>query len=235
MKILICHNYYRYRGGEDEVVDFEKNLLNKNGYEVMEYYKYSSNIDNWFKNFKLFFSVFFSLKTVFELNRIIKTIRPDVAHIHNIFPIISPSIYYILKKNHIHIVQTIHNYRFYCSNGLGIKNGRLCDKCLKLSFKNLFQVCSEQRIYDFALKVIMFFMGRFNTLYTVNYFIAPSEFMKKKLAMFNINEERIAIKRNSLNVIENSDESKEKKENYFTFIGRLSEEKGIMDLIYSFK
>ena len=51
MKILICHNYYKVRGGEDEVVDFEKNLLSKNGYEIIEYFKNSRDIDNRIINF----------------------------------------------------------------------------------------------------------------------------------------------------------------------------------------
>lgn len=235
MKILICHNYYKVRGGEDEVVDFEKNLLSKNGYEIIEYFKNSRDIDSWIKNFKIFLSMFFSPKTVFELKKIIKKSKPDIAHIHNIFPIISPSIYYILKKNHIPIVQTMHNYRFYCSNGLGIKNNQLCDRCLELSFKNIFQTCSEKKVYDLSLKAIIYFMRKFKIFNKISFFIAPSEFMKNSLIKFNISEEKIILKRNSINIPEYQLQNTGKKGNYFTFIGRLSEEKGIMDLIEVFK
>jgi glycosyltransferase involved in cell wall biosynthesis len=235
MKVLICHNYYKVRGGEDEVVDFEKELLNKNSYEVMEYFKKSCDINGRTKNFRIFLSMFFSLKTVFELKKIIKTSKPDVAHIHNIFPIISPSVYYVLKKNNIPIIQTMHNYRFYCSNGLGLKNNQLCDICLRLSFKNIFQICSEKKVYDLLLKIIIYFMRKFKIFNKINFFIAPSEFMKNSLIKFKINEEKIILKRNSTNIAKYQPKNIGKKENYFTFIGRLSYEKGIMDLIEVFK
>ena len=235
MKILICHNYYKVRGGEDEVVDFEKNLLNENGYKSIEYFKKSSGINGRIQNFQIFLSMFFSLKTVFELKKIIKKFKPDVAHIHNIFPIISPSVYYVLKKNNISIIQNMHNYRFYCSNGLGLKNNQLCDRCLKLSFKNIFQICSEKKVYDLSLKAIIYFMRKFKIFNKINFFIAPSEFMKNSLIKFNIGEEKIILKRNSINIPEYQLQNTGKKRNYFTFMGRLSEEKGIMDLIEVFK
>ena len=235
MKILICHNYYKVKGGEDEVVDFEKSLLSKNSYEIIEYFKNSRDIDNGIKNFEIFLSMFFSLSTIFELKKIIKNFKPDIAHIHNVFPIISPSIYYILKKNHIPIIQTMHNYRFYCSNGLGLKSNQLCDKCLKLSFKNIFQICSEKKVYDFSLKVIIYFMRKFKIFNKIDFYLAPSEFMKNSLIKFKINEGKIILKRNSVNIPEYHLQNTGKKGNYFTFIGRLSEEKGIMDLIEVFK
>ena len=235
MKILLCHNYYKDRGGEDEVVDFEKELLSKNGYDVMEYFKKSPDIDNRINNFRIFLSMFFSLRTVFELKKIIKKYKPDVAHIHNIFPIISPSMYYILNKNHIPIVQTMHNYRFYCSNGLGLKNNQICDRCLRLSFKNIFQICSEKKVYDLSLKVIIYFMRKFKIFSGLNYFIAPSKFMKNSLIRFKIDEEKIILKRNSINIPKYQPKNTGKKGNYFTFIGRLSHEKGIMGLIEIFK
>ncbi|MHB1346656.1 MAG: glycosyltransferase [Candidatus Humimicrobiaceae bacterium] len=235
MKILICHNYYKDRGGEDEVVDFEKNLLIKNEIEVMEYFKDSNKIDKGIDNLKLFFSVFFSLKTIFELKKIIRDFRPDAAHIHNIFPIISPSIYYILKKNHIPIIQTIHNYRFYCSNGLCIKNNQLCNKCLRLSFKNIFQICSNKKIYDFFLKLIIYAMRKFNILNEINYFIAPSEFIKNIIISSGLSSEKIILKKNSIDSIKYCPSYSRKDDIYFSFFGRLSYEKGVMDLIKVFK
>ena len=179
--------------------------------------------------------MFFSLKTVFQLKKIIKKFKPDVAHIHNIFPIISPSVYYILKKNNIPIIQTMHNYRFYCSNGLGLKNNQLCDRCLKLSFKNIFQICSEKKVYDFSLKVIIYFIRKLKIFNRISYFIAPSKFMKNSLIKFNISEEKIILKRNLTNIPKHHPNNTGKKESCFTFIGRLSYEKGIMDLIDAFK
>jgi len=236
VKILLCHNYYKVRGGEDEVVDFEAHLLEKNGYQVVRYFKKSIEVNNLFKNILLFFNLFFSIKTINEIKKIIKEFKPDVAHIHNIFPIISPSIFYILRKNNIRIIYTIHNYRFYCSNGLCIKNEKLCNKCLNLSFRNILNICNEdKKIYDFFIKIIIYFMRKFKIYHMVNCFVAPSEFIRNQLIKFGIEENKIIIRRNSLNII-NDDYLKVKKDQdkYFIFVGRLSKEKGILELIKVF-
>jgi glycosyltransferase involved in cell wall biosynthesis len=236
MKILIIHNYYKSRGGEDEVVDAEIRLLKEKGYEIIEFLKNSNDVSSRFQYLKMPMYLFFSLKTVFELKKIIRTSRPDIAHIHNIFPIISPSVYYYLKKNNIPIIQTIHNYRFYCSNGLCLKNNIICNKCLKLSFKNIFQICNEKKIYDLMLKIIIYFMRRLKVFDKVSCFVAPSVFIKNQLIKSGMEENKITIRRNSLDILyDDYLKIKNSQDKYFIFVGRLSKEKGILELIEIFK
>ncbi|GAI69521.1 unnamed protein product, partial [marine sediment metagenome] len=224
MKILLCHNYYKERGGEDTVFDYEKELLKQKGYEVIEYCKRSKNINNIFKELIVLVKLFFSINTYREINRIIKEKKPDIAHIHNIFPIISPSIYYVLKKNNIPIVQTIHNYRFYCSNGLSIKSGRICSKCEKLSFKSIFNICNEdKKLYDLLLSLIIYFMRKFKVYDKVDYFIAPSKFIQNMLVRCGINENKIIFKVNLINTNINLISLKKCKNvknlKYFSYVG----------------
>jgi len=237
MRVLFCHNYYKDRGGEDQVFDYESELFKKNGYEVIKYCKRSTDIGNILKNFSVFLNSFFSLKTISEIKKIIEEKRPDIAHIHNIFPIISPSIYYVLQKNKIPIIQTIHNYRFYCSNGLSLKNDKICNKCEELSFKNVFYICNkDKKLYDLLLSLIIYINRKFKVYNKIDYFIAPSKFIKNKLISFGIGRNKIILRRNFVKKSkEKVDGVKNFKTKYFTFIGRISREKGVIELIKVFK
>ena len=60
----------------------------------------------------------------------VKAFRPDVVHVHNTFPLLSPSVYYAVRRNGVCVVQTLHNYRIGCANGLLLRNGMPCEDCV---------------------------------------------------------------------------------------------------------
>ena len=124
MKILICHNFYQSRGGEAQTVFRDRELLEKKGHSVILFSRDNQEINNYglIQKIKLFLGIFFSFKTWKKIKRIIERQRPDIAHVHNVFPLISPSIYCAFKKMNVLVVQTVHNYRFLCPNGLFFNN-----------------------------------------------------------------------------------------------------------------
>ena len=132
MKILQAHNYYQLAGGEDIVVDNEKKLLTENGHEVISYNKHNDDINgiNIIDKLRLFNSMSWSKETYNEVTELIKTEKPDLCHVHNFFPLISPSIYSACKDLNIPVVQTLHNYRLICTNGMFLRNGQVCEDCL---------------------------------------------------------------------------------------------------------
>jgi len=239
MKILLIHNYYRNRGGEDVVFDYQKELLVEKGYEVIEYSKKSTEVNNLFKKVSAALGFFYSFKTYREIKKIIFKDKPDIAHIHNIFPVISQSVYDVLYNNNIPIVQTIHNYRFFCSNGLCLNRGKICTRCETLSVKNIFNNCSpEKKFYNFLMALNIYIIRKRNVYSKIDHFVALSNFVKDKLVRVGIEENRITVIRNSLKEcdtginISSSDKLRSKK--YFVYIGRLSQEKGILELINVF-
>src|SRR4030042_2544230 len=136
MNILIIHNYYKHRGGEDAVFENESNALEKLGHKVIKYTRNNREIDDYsiLQKLGFIFSLFNNKKTIDDLKIILSGNRIDIAHIHNIFPLISTSVYRFLKENNIKIVQTIHNYRFLCPNALFFRWNKNCMLCAKGNF-----------------------------------------------------------------------------------------------------
>ena len=113
MKILQIHNEYFIRGGEETVLNNEKKLLLKNGHKVKQLIRKNKNeitsIFNWFSVLK---NLSYSKKSLEILeNYFKKNELPDVAHIHNIFPLWSYSVFKFFNEKKIPIVLTVHNYR----------------------------------------------------------------------------------------------------------------------------
>ena len=119
MKILIIHNYYSQRGGEETVVEFQKQLFDKNGDQVQLYTRNYAEMKKWWlgKMGGTFTSIF-NYRSRRELNQVIEEFKPDIAILHNLYPIISPSIIPFLSKKGVKVVQVLHNYRLFCPIGI---------------------------------------------------------------------------------------------------------------------
>jgi hypothetical protein len=118
MRILLAHDYYRSSApsGEDVVFRNERTLLEKNGIDVVLFERFNDDIDDSTLNKRLQVALDggWSKETYEELSNVIRRTRPDLAHFHNTFPLISPSAYAACQDNAVPVVQTLHNYRFIC-------------------------------------------------------------------------------------------------------------------------
>ena len=231
MKILICHNYYKIRAGEAVVFDLEKNLLEKNKNQVLVYTRDNKELDSFslIEKLKSFLFGFYNPNTVKDIKEIIEKNRPDVAHIHNVFPLISPSIYRILKKNKIPIVQTFHNFRFFSIDGLIFnKPGKfpsaksnLIFSVFKKKYKNSFVYSAWYAgILIFNKKVLLKFIDKY---------IALNSFNKRLFAEAGIPENKLVVVPNPASA--SKDISTDFPEEYLLFAGRLSEEKGVFTFL----
>ncbi|MCK5567052.1 MAG: glycosyltransferase family 4 protein [Actinomycetia bacterium] len=235
MKILLIHNYYRHRGGEDIAFDNQKEMLSREGIDIEVYSKSSKSLNNIFRKLASLCSLFYSLRTKKDIKKLISEHNPDIAHIHNVYPLISSSVYDVLHKNNIPIVQTIHNYRFFCANGLCIDRGRICEKCENLSFRNVFTDCRrDNRLYNFLLALNLYILRKGNIYSRISRFIALSEFVKGKMINTGIDKNKIEVISNIIDLPEVVRDKKTGLEPYFLYMGRLSHEKGIMELFKVF-
>src|SRR5258706_3755867 len=129
MRVLVVHNYYRRRGGEDEVFAAETRLLRDRGIEVIEYVEHNEKVDHMSR-------VAVALQTIWSrpsrraIQRVLSDHRPDVAHFHNTFALVSPSAYYACQEAGVPVVQTLHNYRLLCPAATLFRDGAPCEDCV---------------------------------------------------------------------------------------------------------
>ena len=130
-RILIVHNKYQIPGGEDTVVQNEMALLKKYGHEVFLYERNNSEINDYniLQKLSLPFKTIYSNESKREIKALIKEHDIDIVHVHNTLLVISPSVYDAAKECNVPIVQTIHNFRFLCPNGIFFRDGRVCEDC----------------------------------------------------------------------------------------------------------
>ena len=129
MRILKVHSYYTQSGGEDTVFQAEAALLRSKGHEVVEYLEFNKKIESM-NQASVALQTLWSYSSYQKLKEFLMETKPDVAHFHNIFPLISPSAYYICQELSIPVVQTLDNQRLICPASNFYREGQLCLDCL---------------------------------------------------------------------------------------------------------
>ena len=134
MKILIVHNRYRPTApsGEDAVVDQESSALSSRGHDVVLFQRRSEEIAAWspLRRATLPVRVLWSGDSRRAITESLVEFAPDVVHIHNIFPLVTPSILYACRDASVPVVATVHNYKLGCASGTLFRDGRVCHDCL---------------------------------------------------------------------------------------------------------
>jgi glycosyltransferase involved in cell wall biosynthesis len=114
LKIVIVHNYYQQAGGEDRVVALESELLCKHGHQVIPYLVHNQQINSLWHKLRLMLDCIFSIQQYRRFRRFLAQEQPDVVHVHNYFPLLSPAIFYAAKHAGIAVVHSLHNFRAIC-------------------------------------------------------------------------------------------------------------------------
>jgi len=130
MDILVAHNFYQQPGGEDQSTATEVALLRAHGHNVIQYYLHNDAI-RAMRPLDAASRAIWSRSSFYELQQLIRSHRPQVAHFQNTFPLISPSAYYAARAEGIPVIQTLRNFRLICGNALLFRNGKVCEKCIR--------------------------------------------------------------------------------------------------------
>lgn len=134
MKVVVVHSRYRSEApsGENRVVDQESAALTAHGHDVRLVQHSSDDIPDWplQRRLALPATAVWNGRVRSEVSAVLADLRPDVVHLHNTFPMITPSVLYSCRDAGVPVVATIHNYRFSCANGGLFRDGRPCHDCL---------------------------------------------------------------------------------------------------------
>src|SRR5437660_7933636 len=129
MRILIAHNYYQQAGGEDVVFEDESRLLESRGHTVFRYTVHNDRVE-MMGRLKTAAVTLWGGAARREIADVIREQRIDLAHFHNTFPLISPAAYGSARKAGAAVVQTLHNHRLACVNGVLCRDHHACLACV---------------------------------------------------------------------------------------------------------
>jgi glycosyltransferase involved in cell wall biosynthesis len=229
MRILVAHNAYLYRGGEDTVVEAEIALLRRHGHEVVLYRRDNAELDA-LPLWQAAMDSVWSKRTVMEAGRLLASFRPHLIHAHNTFPLISPSLYGIADELGIPVVQTLHNFRLLCPQAMLMRNGRYCDDCVgRWPWRAVLHRCYRGSLAQSALSAGMVSGHRMLGTWRnrVRRYIVLNQMCREIFIRGGLPPEKLSIKPN---FVEANDVPGEHKRRGGLFIGRLAAEKGLLTL-----
>ena len=230
--VLVIHNRYLEPGGEDEVVRAEIALLRQHGHRVLQYARHNREIAgfNALRRAGLAFTTAWDPESYAELRALIRQERPTIAHCHNLLPLLSPSVYYACAAEGVPVVQTVHNYRLLCPEGNLFRNGSACNNCGgNLATATVRGCYHDSRLQTAAVALMLSAHRALGTWREkVTTYIAPSEFCRSVLTASLLPPAKVSLKPHFMGGVF---PPRHGRGDYAIFVGRLSEEKGILPLL----
>lgn len=249
MKILLVNKFHYLKGGSERYYFELANLLSEQGHEVAFFSTLSNkniktkkieyivkSVDTSSNVKSKFIDIIYSKKNRSEIKKAISEFKPDIIHLNNFHRQLSSSIIFEAKKHNIPLIYTAHDFVTVCPASAMLRNDKICELCKNDKY---FNCIKKKCIKKSALKSIAaFFEIKFYKLFNVynmiDVIISPSKFVKNKLLEFGIKTNKIEVVPNFVSDSFSKNLPKIKSEKDFFYYGRLSKEKGIVNLIEAF-
>lgn len=232
MRILQVHNYYRQPGGEDAVVAAEAQLLREHGHQVELFAVDNRQLVSPWQKLLAASRVIYSRKARQALQTRLKDFQPDLVHVHNFFPLLTPSVYDACREADIPVVQTLHNYRLLCANALFLRQGRVCEDCLTMGlWQSVRHGCYQGSRLGSLAVALMLFVHRHRQTWQrkVDRFIVLSPFARDKFVTGGLPADKIVVKPNFS--ADPGGKATTPRREYALFVGRIGQEKGVHTLL----
>lgn len=255
MKILLINKYHYSRdGGTRAYFDLAK-ILTAHGHEVAFFsMKHPQNepsewseffVDNidyrddhlsWKNKIMAVLNIFYNFEAKRKLSLLLKKFKPDIAHLHVIYHQLSPSIIDTLKKNKIPMVMTLHDYKLICPNYNLLVRGKIWERSKPAKYyRCFFDRCVKDSYLKSLVCTLEAYLHKFLRLYEkVNLYISPSQFLISKFQEYNFKKEIVYLPNPFLPEEAKKSSAPAEASKYILYYGRLSEEKGIADLLRAY-
>ncbi|MFA5362079.1 MAG: glycosyltransferase [Candidatus Omnitrophota bacterium] len=253
MKILQAHKFFYLNGGADRVFFDTSALLEKNGHKVL--YFSMKHPDNFACPFDRYFvsqsayenntlknrisnavNIIYSPEARRKMDILLSEHKPDIAHLHNIYHQLSPSILHSLTRRKVPVVMTLHDYKMVCPSYSMLNKGKPCEACKGGAYQHCFlNACvKNSRNRSFLLTAEMFLHHKIMRIYNlVDIFISPSLFLKNKLEEMGFKGKIVHlpnfVETGKANPVYGGDGKT------IVYLGRLSPEKGLLTLLDAVK
>lgn len=247
MKVLMANKFFFLNGGSETVLFQERESLLSKGVEVVDFSMRSErnkqsayadyfvdeidyNTSGAIGKLKAAVSFVHSCEAVDKISRLVRDTKPDIAHLHNIYHQLTPSIIPALKRAGVKVVLTLHDTKLVCPAYLSLCKGNICDRCHGDSFYNAFVGnCQESRSKGMLLMVEGYFHRLRKSYSGVDRIIAPSRFLADKVSADRNDIAKVEVLRNGIDTEKYSVSYSD--DGYMLYLGRLSSEKGVKTLI----
>jgi glycosyltransferase involved in cell wall biosynthesis len=236
MKILVIHNRYKNPGGEDVVVRHEYELLQRNGQVLDRMFFDNSSIRSSYEQLLTGVLAFYNPISARKVREKIRAFQPDIIHVHNFSPLVSPSVFFVASEWRIPVVLTLHNFRLLCPSGTLFHNNAIYERSIHSLFpweavrKGVYRNSSFQTAVVAGVTAAHNIFGTWRN--KVQRYIVLSAFAKDKFvnSRLRIPVEKLVVKPN---FVENRGRGDKTRQDFFLYVGRLSEEKGLRTLLNS--
>jgi glycosyltransferase involved in cell wall biosynthesis len=231
MNILMLHNSYQFRGGEDESFESEVRMLTDAGHFVDTIHLNNDKVED-IGRFQVALQSIWSQPSYNMVDRKLRERPFDVLHVQNFFPLISPSVYSAAKKNGVPVVQTLRNYRLLCPSTVLYRDNHICEDCLHklVKYPGVIHGCYRGSVMSSAAVAAMTFVHSIKGTWRndVDLYISLTEFSRQKFIEAGFAPEKIIVKSNFVYPDPGPGEG---EGDYILFAGRLTPEKGIETLL----
>lgn len=244
LNILNCNNYFYIRGGSDKIFFDHMKIMDEMNHTSIPFAPKDEKSINtkWDKYFtdaidisnpeiKKMPNFFYNVNAKKNLEKLLFENSINIAHLHIYYGRLTTSILDVLYKKSIPIIQTLHDYKLICPNNNLINNEKICEFCNgNLFFKSILKKCNDSSLIKTTTLAIESHFSRINgDIFKINHFIAVSEFLKKKLVQYGLDENKISVVHNPIDISKYKPNYNSSK--YFLYFGRIEKIKGIKSMI----
>lgn len=241
MKILLIHCHYRLPGGEDAVFAAERAQLERHGHTVVVYERSNEEAAHGLAKLLLPLHAVWNRRAAREVRALIAREKPDAIHIHNTLLLLSPAVVRAAKQSGVPVVQSLHNFRLFCPNGILLREGNVCEDCphhgLSCALRHR---CYRGSLAQTAVVVAAYALHRRIGTWRGVTMVALTEFDRRKLLEFNrerpmFDADRLVVKPNPVCVEPREVLPWADRKPQMLFAGRLEELKGLRTVLQAWQ